>query len=415
MTYLARSVYELEDPAPGPASADGHGIRRATLGDVPRLVDMGVRFLGSSAYAATLTSNPEQMARVASCLIGDARGLVLVSEAAGRLTGMFGMMIFPHVLSGELVAGELFWWVEPEARGAGLRLLRQAEAWALSQGVRRVQMVAPTPALSRVYARLGYAAIETTFCRLLPIGSAQSAESSQSSQSSQTSSAPRALEDVAAACRGRVATGAAPLTSIASAAAVVGLGALRVHDDVLPADYRQFARARTFGSVPIGPVTFHGIAPCADQTLVRWIQDRYPHARPTLTFFRESPAGQHEPNFVHTDRDMGDWTAILYLTDDPAPADGTTFWRHRETGATASTATTEEEFRAEWQQWRDLSLWEPWQTVRAAPCRLLLFPAPCFHSRALFENYGAAGADARLVQLVFGTGSLELAEGAPCV
>jgi hypothetical protein len=223
------------------------------------------------------------------------------------------------------------------------------------------------------------------------------------------------LEDVAAACRNRAAVGAPPLASIPAAAAVVGLAAIRVHEDVLPDDYRAFARDRPFGSVTIGAATFHGIAECADQTLVHWIEAHYPQARPTLTFFRQSPAGQLEPNYVHTDRDMGDWTAILYLTDDPAPGDGTTFWRHRPTGATASTATTEAEFRAEWQQWRDLGLWTPWHAVRAAPSRLLRCPAPGFHSRSILENYGIAGEDARLVQLVFGTGSLEPAEGAPCV
>jgi hypothetical protein len=349
------------------------------------------------------------MAQVAARLITDPRGLLLVSEADGRLSGMFGLLIHPQVLSGELVAGQLFWWVEPEARGAGLRLLRRAAAWAQAQGVRQLQVGTPAaaPALARVLARLGYTPIETTFVRTLPaVGVSERSQTSESSQS---------LEDVAAACRVRAATAAPPLASIAAAGPIVGLEALRVHDAVLPADYRQFARARAFGSVTIGAATFHGIAACVDHTLVHWIQARYPQARPTLTFFRESPAGQLEPNYVHTDRDMGDWTAILYLTDDPRPADGTRFWRHRRTGATASTATTEADFRAEWQEWRDLSRWDPWHTVLAAPSRLLLFPAPCFHSRAILENYGTAGQDARLVQLVFGTGSLELAEGAPCV
>jgi GNAT superfamily N-acetyltransferase len=407
MAFVARSTYEFDDP---PAVAPAHGIRVATLGDVPRLVAMGQRFRGASAYAATLTDDPAAMAEAATRAITDPRGLLLVSEAADQITGMLGMQIFRPLFGGELVAGELFWWVEPEARGAGLRLLRQAEAWAGAQGVTRIQMVAPvsTPALARVYQRLGYTPIETTYARTLPAGAADPPETSQTSETSQ-------IDDVAAACRDRVALGAPPLASIAAASAVVGVDAIRVHDDVLPADYAAFARDRPFGSVAIGGATFHGIAECPDQTLVDWIRARYPQARPTLTFFRQSPAGQLEPNYVHTDRDMGDWTAILYLTDAPAPGDGTTFWRHRDTGATASTATTEAEFRAEWAQWRDLDRWAPWHTVRAAPGRLVLFPAPCFHSRAILENYGTAGQDARLIQLVFGTGSLEPAEGAPCV
>jgi hypothetical protein len=184
---------------------------------------------------------------------------------------------------------------------------------------------------------------------------------------------------------------------------------VRVHDGVL-ADFHAYAhaaRGRPFESVTRGATTFHGIAPCEDSTLPDWIRAHYPRAVPTLSFYRQSPAGQVEPNFIHTDRDMGDWTAIFYLTVDPPPEDGTTFWRDRDTGATASTATTEADAAAEWPTWRDADRWEPWHTVDAAPNRLLLFPAPLFHSRAIVDNYGTAGRDARLVQVVFGTGPLD--------
>ena len=380
-------------------------IRPATLEDVPRLVAMGRRFLASSAYAGTIAENPAQMAACATALITAPDGVVLVAEGPGGLVGMLGLLIVSHALSGERVAGEVFWWVEPEARGDGLRLLRAAEAWACGRGATRIQMIAPraVPAVGRVYARRGYAPIETLYSRTLAAPPAQDP-------------APD-LESVAAVCRTRAAGAVPPLDSIPAPEAVVGLDAIRVHDDVLPADYRQWARLRSFGDVPIGPVTFHGIAPCTDDTLTRWIRAHYPHATPTLTFFRQSPAGQVEPNYIHTDRDMGDWTAILYLTEDPRPEDGTRFWRHTATGATASTATTPEAFRAEWRAWCDLTQWEPWHWVPAAPSRLLLFPAPCFHARAMAENYGVAGADARLIQLVFGTGTLEpLEQEAPvCV
>ena len=119
------------------------------------------------------------------------------------------------------------------------------------------------------------------------------------------------------------------------AASHLGAGCLRVHDGVL-ADFHAYAHAarrRTFESVTRGATTFHGIAPCADPTLPDWIRAHYPRAVPTLSFFRQSPAGQVEPNYLHTDRDMGDWTAIFYLTVDPPPEDGTTFWRDRDTGA----------------------------------------------------------------------------------
>ena len=62
----------------------------------------------------------------------------------------------------------------------------------------------------------------------------------------------------------------------------------------------------------------------------------FPAATPTLSFFRKSPAGQEEPHWIHTDVDMGDWTALLYLNPDPPAGDGTVFWTHLATGARES-------------------------------------------------------------------------------
>lgn len=183
---------------------------------------------------------------------------------------------------------------------------------------------------------------------------------------------------------------------------------LIVVDDLLPdpAVYRAAALALPFQDIEAGPIVFHGMAPIGASPLSGWLADTYSLVT-TYAAFRLSPAGQEEPNYIHTDRDMGDWTAILYLHPDPPAGDGTTFWRHRETGAIASTATADD-LPAEWLAWRDRDRWAPWRTVAAAFNRLLLFPAPYFHSRALYDNYGTA-AEGRLIQLAFGTGTF------PCV
>jgi len=178
----------------------------------------------------------------------------------------------------------------------------------------------------------------------------------------------------------------------------------QVWDNVIPdpAAYREAALAQPFGDFVAAPgVVFHGIAPAGPQ-LPAILAERAPGHQPTLTFFRQSPAGQREPNWIHCDRDMGDWTAILYVTADPPPEDGTTFWRRRTTGARGSVATTPDAYHREALAFRDDALWEPWQTVQARLNRLVLFQAALFHSRAIVENYGA-GRDARLIQVVFGT------------
>lgn len=179
-----------------------------------------------------------------------------------------------------------------------------------------------------------------------------------------------------------------------------------VFDDVLknPLDYARNARASHFHSVAVGPATFHGIADADQQILHRWLVAKFPRVIPTLSFFRESPAEQDEPNFVHTDRDMGDWTAILYLTEKPADGDGTTFWRDDKTGEYTSRETN---IHAEGERWADLDRWREGAAVDAVFNRCLVFSSALFHSRALFENYGTAGKDARLIQVVFGTGLLE--------
>lgn len=165
---------------------------------------------------------------------------------------------------------------------------------------------------------------------------------------------------------------------------------IQVFDDVLPdpLEYRARALEQAFQSVTIGADTFHGMAPAPFESLRHWLPDA------TLSFFRLSPAGQVEPNDVHTDESVGERTGILYLNPDPPEGDGTTFYKRKDTGSIASRGETQDE-------WRHKSQWAPWKTVAAKFNRLLVFPAPFFHARALLENYGNSPSDARLIQVIF--------------
>ena len=97
---------------------------------------------------------------------------------------------------------------------------------------------------------------------------------------------------------------------------------------------------------------------------------------------------------------MGEWTALLYLTPDPPEADGTIFWQ-RGDGARENGSQSLDSYVADAQEWRDLTQWAPWYRVPSKFNRLVLFPAPYYHSRALEQNYGT-GDGARLVQVTFG-------------
>lgn len=183
-----------------------------------------------------------------------------------------------------------------------------------------------------------------------------------------------------------------------------------VFDDVLvkPASYRAAALSADFQTVDVGSASFHGIAlGLWDRELPDWLRAQFPGVEPTTSIFRKTPAGQREPHFIHADLDMGDWTAVLYLNPNAPPEDGTSFWRLRASGAIATTTTGREDATpAEWQAWKDRTLWDCWHTVPARFNRVVVFRSPLFHSRAIEENYGA-GDDARLIQVVFGQGRVE--------
>lgn len=140
-------------------------IRPAVLADVPRLVAMGEHFIAQTGYQALLPINPAQIDALMRRLLEAEAGALLVLEGPSELVGMFGLYVFAHPISGERVASEVFWWVEPGARGGGLRLLAAAEAWAVAQGAVVFQMIAPTPAVERVYVRRGYVPVERLYQR----------------------------------------------------------------------------------------------------------------------------------------------------------------------------------------------------------------------------------------------------------
>jgi GNAT superfamily N-acetyltransferase len=142
-------------------------IRVARLDDLPALRELGHRFLASSVYGAHFREDPQQITDLATMLITEVNGAVFVSETDDQLTGAIGMWCCPHVWTGDRTAGELFWFVDPEARGSiGVRLFREAKAWAVIQGARSMQMVSPAvqvgedDRVAEIYTRFGFVPLE---------------------------------------------------------------------------------------------------------------------------------------------------------------------------------------------------------------------------------------------------------------
>jgi len=140
-------------------------VRSATVEDVPALVAMGVRFMTSTIYGSRLRTNPDALGGLMLRLIQNDDGEVFVLDGPRGIEGMLGMIAYAHPISGDMIAGEVFWWCE--ARGHGVRLLHAGERWADEMGVTAVQMVAPDSRAAAIYQRRGYTILETTYQREL--------------------------------------------------------------------------------------------------------------------------------------------------------------------------------------------------------------------------------------------------------
>lgn len=137
-------------------------IREATENDVTEIVVLG-EALRAEQYDGVVTSNLDKMREITTQLIEADHGLVLVDDRGGTLVGIIGAFVYDHPISGDRTAVEVFWYVAPAFRGAGVRLLKRLEAWARAAGAVVLQMIAPTAEVGRMYERMGFTALETTF------------------------------------------------------------------------------------------------------------------------------------------------------------------------------------------------------------------------------------------------------------
>jgi GNAT superfamily N-acetyltransferase len=142
-------------------------IREATYDDVPDLVELGVRFIETGKYRDKIATNPEALAHMMMGLINNPYGLLLILEKDSRIIGMFGAVATLSPYSAEPVVMELFWYVAPESRGGGVRLLRKAENWAREIGAHKMIAVSHTSKVTRFIKKLGYQAMETHLVKAL--------------------------------------------------------------------------------------------------------------------------------------------------------------------------------------------------------------------------------------------------------
>lgn len=144
-------------------------IREATPADTPALVTLALAFLDDGPFRWLLTRNPDAMTALVGLVL--AHGVALVAEVDGRVVGVLALVAHHHPMSGQLVADEAVWYVDPAARGGllGPRLLKTAETWARGRGCTMLKLGAPTGAgIGPFLERSDYRPVETVYVKLLP-------------------------------------------------------------------------------------------------------------------------------------------------------------------------------------------------------------------------------------------------------
>lgn len=142
-------------------------IRPAAVADLPAIVKMGCEFLETTSYKAIATPDPERIFDLIAGMMLNPNNIVLVADKDGVAVGLIAMYIVPNHVTGTLMAGEVVWWVNPDARGCGSKLLAAAEQWAKDQGAEAIHMIAPTDRVGQYYLAKGYTFVESTYQKAL--------------------------------------------------------------------------------------------------------------------------------------------------------------------------------------------------------------------------------------------------------
>lgn len=95
--------------------------------------------------------------------------IILEDDNTGELYGGIGVVALPDIHCGTLTAVETFWFVSPEHRGQGLKLLKAFENWGKEKKCKRLALIHLTDSfpeiLEKIYIRKKYKLVEKHYLK----------------------------------------------------------------------------------------------------------------------------------------------------------------------------------------------------------------------------------------------------------
>ena len=143
-------------------------IIRATTEDVPRIAECARMY---TDVIPTCEFNEEfYLAQWRRFMASGVGGIfLLVDDGNTQVFGGIGGIIHPDLLTGKLTAVELFWYVKPEYRSGGVRLLKTFEEWAKSRDCKVIAMICLSCSmmdkLDDFYRKAGYTLLEKHYIK----------------------------------------------------------------------------------------------------------------------------------------------------------------------------------------------------------------------------------------------------------
>ena len=143
-------------------------IIQATEKEVDQIVTLANEFSKESKFARF---NIDVLIPNIKNIVNNNIGVLFLAYDNGELIGTICGIKYPDLLSGELTASELFWFVNKRKRGVGINLLNRFEGWAKDQGCKRIVMTYLSDSMPKtvktIYEKRSYEYLESNYIKEL--------------------------------------------------------------------------------------------------------------------------------------------------------------------------------------------------------------------------------------------------------
>lgn len=145
-------------------------VRKATINDLEAYLPMARTFFETTSFSKVVDFDPKGFGEFYINALQNPNIGVWIAEHDGVAIGIAGALCYPMYFNPAYVAAqEIWWWLEPGARGkgAGQLMYQQIQDWAHERGAKSLIMVAleneKTNQFVRLYARQGFKPMERNF------------------------------------------------------------------------------------------------------------------------------------------------------------------------------------------------------------------------------------------------------------